>query len=384
MPNILNVNRNDWLYKPENFRAFTLHPKYPIDMTATLLNNRYRIIHKLGTGGFGETFLAQDTQMPSARCCVLKRLKPTATNPQILHLVQQRFQREAAILELLHERNYRIPQLYAYFEESGQFYLVQEWIDGENLVSKMQQQGLCSEGTVKSILISILEVLDYIHSNGIIHRDIKPDNILLRKRDRQPVLIDFGAVKETMATAENNSHNSHSILIGTPGFMASEQANGRPVYASDLFSLGLTAIYLLTGKIPQELEVDAETGEFVWRHLADSISSNLAAVLDKAIRFHPRDRYSSAKEMLEEIQVVLSAIPATAISLPLPTIAEFSSHEKTFWTDLMDLKKITVLGGIIGVLASFAFVFKAPETNLNYSMEKLIPLAKQEQSIPKK
>ncbi|MEZ2273569.1 MAG: serine/threonine protein kinase [Microcoleus sp.] len=356
-----------------------------MDMKPTLLNNRYRIIAKLGTGGFGETFLAQDTQMPSARCCVLKQLKPTAKNPQILHLVQQRFKREAAILELLNERKYRIPQLYAYFEESGQFYLVQEWIDGENLARKIQEQGLCSEGTVKSILISVLEILDYIHAHGIIHRDIKPDNILLRKRDGQPVLIDFGAVKETMATAENSAENSRSILIGTPGFMASEQANGRPIYASDLFSLGLTAIYLLTGKIPQELEVDAETGEFVWRHLAGNISYSLAAILDKAIRFHPRDRYATAREMLAEIQGALSAIPDTEFSLPLPTVAEFKFHsQQAFWADLIDFKKITLLGGLLGALASFAFVLKSPETNLNYSMEKLIPLAKQEQLIPNK
>ncbi|MEJ1937743.1 serine/threonine-protein kinase, partial [Nostoc sp. NIES-2111] len=199
--------------------------------TPTVLNNRYRVIRILAAGGFGETFLAEDTQMPSGRRCLIKKLKPVANNPQIYQLVQERFRREAAILEELGDGCNQIPKLYAYFVENDEFFLVQEYIEGETLQQKLQQ-GLLSEASVKEIISSILPILDYVHSKRIVHRDIKPDNILIRHADGKPVLIDFGAVKETMGTVMTASGNSdRSIVIGTPGFMPSEQLAGRPVFS---------------------------------------------------------------------------------------------------------------------------------------------------------
>ena len=272
-------------------------------MTPTLLNNRYQVLQRLGAGGFGNTFLAEDTYMPSRRRCVIKQLKPVTHDPQAYKLVQERFQREAAVLEELGEGNNQIPRLYAYFSEAGQFYLVQEWIEGDTLTKKVEQGERFSENEVKQILVSLLPVLDYVHSRRMVHRDIKPDNIIIRKRDGLPVLIDFGAVKEAMNTVVNVPGNSaQSMVIGTPGFMSSEQAGGRPTYASDLYSLGLTAVFLLTGKMPQELETDARSGELLWRRYAPDIHSNLAMVLDQAIRFNPRDRFATATAMLNALQ----------------------------------------------------------------------------------
>ncbi|BAU08140.1 protein kinase domain-containing protein [Fischerella sp. NIES-3754] len=271
--------------------------------TPTLLNNRYKLLGVLGGGGFGETFLAEDTQMPSGRRCVIKQLKPVVDNPQVYQLVQDRFQREAAILEELGDGSSQIPKLYAYFIENGQFYLVQEYIEGHTLTQIIQQQGLMSEASVKDILINILPILNYVHSKRMVHRDIKPDNILIRSFDGKPVLIDFGAVKETMGTVVTPSGNSsRSIVIGTPGYMPMEQTAGRPVFASDIYSLGLTAIYLLTGKIPQQLATDPATGEILWRPYALNVSPSLAMVLDKAIQQSPRDRYLSARDMLAALQ----------------------------------------------------------------------------------
>ena len=164
-------------------------------MTITLLNNRYQVIQVLGAGWFGETFLAEDTHMPSRRRCVIKQLKPISNDPQTYQIIQQRFEREAATLEYLGEASDQIPRLYAYFSENGQFYLVQEWVEGQTLTSVIQSQGKLHENTVREILLSLLFVLDYVHSKGIIHRDIKPDNVILRQIDNKPVLIDFGAVK---------------------------------------------------------------------------------------------------------------------------------------------------------------------------------------------
>ncbi len=277
-----------------------------------LLNNRYQVIRTLGSGGFGETFLAEDTQMPSSRRCVIKQLRPIQNNPQIYQLVQERFQREAAILEDLGGYTDQIPTLYAYFQSEGQFYLVQEWIEGDTLTAKLQKQGLFSESAVREILLDLLPVLEYVHSKRIIHRDIKPDNIMLRHRDGKSVLIDFGAVRESMGTVMNSQGNpTSSIVIGTPGYMPSEQAAGRPVYSSDLYSLGLTAIYLLTGKQPQQLESDSQTGEIVWRQYAIQVSPTLAEVLDRAIAYHPRERFSTAREMLSALQLGSASFPPT-------------------------------------------------------------------------
>jgi serine/threonine protein kinase, bacterial len=268
-------------------------------MKAGLLNNRYRIIQTLGRGGFGETYLTEDTHMPSGRKCVLKQLKPIVKQPKTPLWMKERFQREAAILEELGEGHEQIPRLYAYFSEDDKFYLIQEWIEGLTLDQYWEKEGNLHRDEVRQILVQLLPVLDYVHTRRIIHRDIKPENIILRQGDHLPFLIDFGAVKEAMATEINQgSSSTYSASIGTPGYMSSEQAAGRPIYSSDLYSLGLTAIFLLTGKSPNELETDPRNGEIIWQEHAFNLDPELAAVLDKAIRFHPRDRFSTAQEML--------------------------------------------------------------------------------------
>jgi len=272
-------------------------------MKAVLLNNRYRILKTLGRGGFGETYLTEDTHMPSGRKCVLKQLKPIVKNPKTPLWMKERFQREAAILEELGQGHPQIPRLYAYFSEEEKFYLVQEWIEGLTLNQYQEQEGNLHRDEVRQILLQLLPVLDYVHSRRIIHRDIKPENIILSQGDNIPFLIDFGAVKEAIATEVNNdSDSSYSASIGTPGYMSPEQAAGRPIYSSDLYSLGLTAIFLLTGKAPHELETDPRNGEIIWQEHAQNLDPELAEVVNKAIRFHPRDRFSTAQEMFNALQ----------------------------------------------------------------------------------
>ncbi|PSO46773.1 MAG: serine/threonine protein kinase [Cyanobacteria bacterium SW_9_44_58] len=266
-------------------------------MAVVVLNNRYRVIRELGQGGFGKTFLAVDTHLPSERPCVIKQLYPIVSKPKQYQWVRERFQREAAILEELSRGNGQIPQLYAYFAEAETFYLVQEYIEGETLTEKVEKNGILSEREVTNILISLLHVLDYVHRHQIIHRDVKPDNVILRASDGKPVLIDFGVVKEALERVMD-SDRTHSIAIGTPGYMPSEQAGGRPVYSSDLYSLGLTAVFLLSGKPPHTLESDPRTGELLWRNVVPRLHSQLAGIIDRAVCFHPRDRFADAKEML--------------------------------------------------------------------------------------
>lgn len=355
-----------------------------------LLNNRYQIIQTLGRGGFGETSLAIDTHLPSGKKCVIKLLKPIIHEPQIPVWMQERFSTEARILEHLGEECPQIPRLYAYFSEADNFYLVQEFIEGVTLTQKLDQEGTLSQTEVQKILINLLEILDYVHNQRIVHRDIKPDNIILRSSNNQPVLIDFGAVKEAMATImTSNGNSAYSVAIGTPGYMASEQAAGRPIYSSDLYSLALTGIYLLTGKSPQYLKTDSRTGEIVWREAAPNIHSNLASVLDKAIRFHPKDRFATAKEMLTALQ------PTNFITTPISVksrkkeddtteftnqktiavnVASFKEEDNNWFKTLLPL---IILSGI--ALSSFIFGFNVL-LNSNKTSKPEISTQPQEQS----
>ena len=353
-----------------------------------LLENRYQILRALGQGGFGETFLAEDTHLPSGRHCVIKQLKPVNNDPKIYQVIKDRFQREAVMLEELGAANKQIPGLYAYFESDSQFYLVQEYIEGTTLSAHLQTKGTLSESSLREILVNLLPILDYIHSKRIIHRDIKPDNIILRNGDRLPVLIDFGAVKEAMGTLVSPSgHANSSIVIGTPGFMPSEQTAGRPVFSSDLYSLSLTAIYGLTGKTPQDLESDPQTGELIWRKYAPTVSPSLADILDKALQFHPRDRYNNASEMLAALQGN-SQFPSTVVPPPKPpgnfTLTEasmppssggypqqpptvvstsppyYSSPPTNQPRGLGEWQKAVITGGVVGLFILAASVIAVP------------------------
>ncbi len=286
-----------------------------------LVNHRYHIVRVLARGGFSQTFLAEDTHMPSRPQCVLKQLQPPTPDPHLQAEIQTRFQREAAILEMLSQRTSGIPKLYAYFVEQNQYYLVQELIQGQTLKDWIQTAGAQDEVTVKTLLIHILPILAQVHESGIIHRDIKPDNIMLR--DQMPVLIDFGAVKEVVGTViASEGQVASTVVIGTPGFMAPEQAKGHPLPVSDLYSLGLTAIYLLTGQSPLELPFDAQTGELQWQTAAPHLSPGFAAVLNQAIQYYPRDRIPSATAFRQALQSLPETGQHANPSIPPTLVAD--------------------------------------------------------------
>jgi len=286
-------------------------------MIGKLLDYRYQIVKVLATGGFGENYIARDTKRPGNPICVVKHLKPTSTESKVFDTAKRLFQSEAETLEKLGNHD-QIPRLLAYFVDNQDFYLVQEYIEGHPLTEELVPGERWNEHQVVQMLLSVLSILEFVHSHGVIHRDIKPDNIIIRDVDNLPVLIDFGAVKETMQTIVSESGNTpkSSIVIGTPGFMSSEQLSGRPVFNSDLYALGMTAIYLLTGKMPQEFDSDPRTGEVVWKEHAPDVSPELATVLDKAIQSHVRDRFSGANEMLNALQS--ETIATTVLAPPLP------------------------------------------------------------------
>jgi serine/threonine-protein kinase len=268
-----------------------------------LLGNRFRILKTLAEGGFGHTFLAEDTHMPSRRQCVVKQLKPIA-RPDQYQLVKERFEREAFILEKLGESSDQLPKLYAFFNEEGQFHLVQEWIEGLTLTQLREKtllkEGYIGEDIVRKIIVNLLNVLKLIHARKVIHRDIKPDNIIIRQRDNKVILIDFGIVKE-VARLDAFGNPTSSIIAGTGGYMALEQAAGRPVFASDIYSVGMTAIYLQTGKNPLTM-INPHTGEVEWHKYDEDSAEGFAAIIDKAIEPLVRDRYKTTDEMLDDLK----------------------------------------------------------------------------------
>jgi serine/threonine-protein kinase len=267
-----------------------------------LLKHRYQILRILSeAGGFGQTFLAEVTDTPSRRRCVIKKLRPIA-DPEGFKLAQERFRREATVLERLGDSSDRIPKLYAYFVENQEFYLVQELIEGPTLREAVRHAAPLSEKATGEILVALLGVLTYVHEQNVIHRDIKPDNVILRRRDNKPVLIDFGIVKEVLRVCDGSP--APSMTAGTPGYISPEQAAGYPVFASDLYGLGATAIFLLTGKNPQAM-TDPATGRIHWREHAPEVSPSFAAILDKSMESYLHNRYQTVGQMSEELRKAL-------------------------------------------------------------------------------
>jgi serine/threonine-protein kinase len=279
------------------------------------LGGRYQIIKHLGGGGFGQTYLAEDTHLPGNPLCVVKHLKPKLSDALVWETAHRLFETEAQVLYKLNEHS-QIPRLLAHFEEHQEFYLVQEFIAGENLSKELAPSIQFSESRVIALLQDVLQVLVYIHQHHLIHRDLKPSNLIRRKRDSRIVVIDFGAVKQLSAQViQTQGHTTRTIAIGSPGYMPSEQMAGKPRFCSDLYAIGMIGIQALTGMHPKELPEDAKTSELIWRDRTQ-VSLEFADLLDKMIRYDFRQRYQSALEVLADLAPL--AIARAIATPPLP------------------------------------------------------------------
>ncbi|PSN20799.1 serine/threonine protein kinase [filamentous cyanobacterium CCP5] len=267
-----------------------------------LFRERYKILRVLGRGGFGVTYLAQDMQLPSAPLCVVKQLCPKTQNPLSLERAKVRFRREARILASLGSHS-QIPQLLDYFTLNGEFYLVQEFIHGDTLAQEVRQRGRQSEIQVKEFLREIIPVLGFMHRHRIIHRDIKPPNIIRCQDDHRLVLIDFGAVREFLSDGESGVCQSPMTqFVGTPGFAPPEQLALRPCFSSDIYALGMTCLYLLTCRGPIEFGVDSHTGEIQWERSV-TLSPHFTKVLRRMLKAAPDDRYTSIDELARALEL---------------------------------------------------------------------------------
>ncbi|MBW4561991.1 MAG: serine/threonine protein kinase [Mojavia pulchra JT2-VF2] len=298
---------------------FCTHCGEPLPLpVGQVVDKRYKILRQLGQGGFGRTYLAEDKNQ-SHEQCVLKEFAPQAQEKQDLQKAKELFEREANVLKQL--QHPQIPRFHASLQEKlgGRefFFLVQDYIDGDNyyqLLEQRQSQGQTfSEEEVLVLLQKILPVLSYLHSRDVVHRDISPDNLIWRRSDNLPVLIDFGGVKQLPASQGfwfTKLAVNHTLL-GKKGYAPEEQLRqGKVFFSSDLYSLAVTALVLLTAKEPQSL-YDSYQG--IWRWGKEiKVSAKLEAVLKKMLAYQPNARYQSAEQVLKDLPVLISAKPPTS------------------------------------------------------------------------
>ena len=266
---------------------------------ARLLAGRYEINRTLSAGGFGVTFLAQDNQRPGAPQCVVKQLKPARRDDTFLSIAIRLFQTEAEILEKLGTHP-QIPQLLAHFVERKEFYLVQEFVDGHPITDELPVDKRLPEAQVVQLLKDVLEILSFLHDHKVIHRDIKPGNIMRRHLDNKIVLIDFGAVKQ-IQPQEQMDKEGNTVAIGTRGYAPPEQYAGHPNFSSDIYALGMIGIQALTGIPTHQLKPSEETGDISWRDLAN-VSEEIGQIVDKMVRYHFPARYQTASAVLEDLK----------------------------------------------------------------------------------
>ncbi|HEY9703983.1 MAG TPA: serine/threonine-protein kinase, partial [Allocoleopsis sp.] len=270
--------------------------------TKILLGDRYRPLKIIGQGGFGRTFLAIDEAKPSQPKCVIKQFYPQAQGTDNVEKAKQLFEQEAIRLEELGTHD-QIPNLLAYLTQDNRQYLVQQFINGNHLEDELKNTGKFSENQILELLKQLLPVLQYLHENKVIHRDIKPENIIINQEQKY-ILVDFGAAK--LVTGQTLAKKG--TVIGSEGFLAPEQARGKAIFASDIYSLGVTCIYLLTQIHPFQL-IDSYEGKWVWKnYLTTPISDFLTKIIDKMIVEDYEERYQSVAEIIKDLSPITEPV----------------------------------------------------------------------------
>lgn len=305
--------------------------------TTLLLKKRYRAVQELGEGGMSRTFLAVDLDRLNTPC-IIKQFSTHSHKIPLVEKAIELFNQEALRLRDLGDHP-QIPALYGFFEQENHLYLVEEQIAGKNLLKELNVKGAFSEIEIINLLKDVLPILNYIHQHQVIHRDIKPDNLIRRKIDGKLVLVDFGVAKHTLDLWQPKT----GTMTGTIGYAPLEQIRGGKAYpASDLYSLGMTCIHLLTQVPPNQL-FDSLSGELIWRsHLLKNnrfISSKLGEILDKLLQDMVKDRYQNAEEVLQELKdcqpsALTASVPASLPLFPSPLTIIVEAELQAFFPNL--------------------------------------------------
>ena len=273
------------------------------------LAGHYQIVRYLSCGGFSNTYIARDCHLPGKPLCVVKQFQPKVRDAAMLRTAKQLFDREAEVLYQLGNHD-RIPRLLAHFEQANNFYLVQEFIEGQPLDKELIPGKKLIEADAIALIYSILQVLEFVHDKQIIHRDIKPANLIRRSQDNEIVLIDFGAVKEVAVhSVKVGGKTGITVAIGSPGYMPSEQQALKPQFSSDIYAVGMIGIQAVSGLNSLQLSQNACRRDALFEN--DNISSGFAAVLERMVRYDYRQRYKNATEALSALQPLIKSLPQT-------------------------------------------------------------------------
>ncbi|PSB48531.1 hypothetical protein C7B80_05610 [Cyanosarcina cf. burmensis CCALA 770] len=340
--------------------CFNLHCQRPENADSTtrctscdsslILSQRYRAIARIGQGGFGRTYLVEDISLPNSPRCVIKQF----VSPDRSQTANKLFEEEARRLKELGTHP-QIPTFIDYIEQSSGRYIVQEYIHGRNLEAELLETGAFDETKIRDLLIALVPVLEFVHSHQVIHRDIKPANIIRRERDRSLVLVDFGAAKRATQTELAKT----GTTIGSAGYAAPEQVSGKVTFASDLYSLGVTCLHLLTQVEPFDLYSYSED-RWVWQDfLPQAVSPQLERILSRLVAKATTKRYLSAVDALADLNVSqrahyltnpLTDVEVQPVVLEKAIVYESEKRKKRLFNNLI---KATVGSVLLGVILIF-------------------------------
>ena len=284
----------------ESHSGSSIEYGYKVLKSGDLVVERFHIIKELGSGGFATTYLATDLQSGERAKCVVKQLQPKLNSSSVWASAKERLATEAMVLQWL-GKHQQIPEFIGHFEENQQFYLVLEFIEGEEFEQEVHRQVL-NETQAIEFLYDILGILDVVHKQGIIHRDIKPSNLIRRQHDGKMILIDFGAVKEIGTLVfDSTKQTMQTQIIGTPGYMPPEQNNGKPIYSSDIYALGKTVIFGMTDKSPTEWEFKESGVVGAWNQKL-AISEAFLKVIDRMTAENCAKRYRNVRQVSRDLE----------------------------------------------------------------------------------
>jgi eukaryotic-like serine/threonine-protein kinase len=341
----------------------------PLLKIKQLVGGRYLITGYLGGNEGVETYLANNLRRQYQSPCLIKQIELPHSDDHNKIQLERRFVEELSVLERLgyHEQ---IPQLRDHFEENDQFYLVQEYIQGKSLAQKIAQQNL-STAQIIQILDSTLFVLQFIHQNRLIHRNIKPSNLIIRELDQQVIITDFGILHE-IKTRPNLLLDSRSFE--RQNYWPPEQAAGRPTISSDLYAVGMTIIEALTGTKPATFTRE-QTGKLLWEQNL-TLDRRLIKIIDKLIQLDLGQRYQSAEKVLSDLGKINSY--GTLNYQPAKTQLQDSKtahrQRSSRSSKRSSLPLLIGLLGVICLLGSIEFTFPTIRPFYNwYQGQKLLP-----------
>ncbi len=329
-------------------------------MIGKVLQGRYQIVQSLGAGVFGQTYIAIDGEHPENPKCVVKQLKVTSLQPSHLDTLRLRFLTETQTLKQLGHHN-QIPELIACFEEYERFYLVQEFVEGHALTAELplnRDSGyFWTESEVVTFLTNVLEILDFVHSQGVIHCDVKPENLIRRASDGKLVLIDFGSIVPVDFSADSILP-IYRIPVTSLGYIPPEQFIGQTQLNSDIYALGMMAIQALTGLTPLQLKIDPQSNEIIWRTRQTPVSDYLATVVSRMIRYNHKDRFQTVTEVLEALQQIPLESHLHTLEVEYSVLEETGNwHSQLDKPSANSRKKSTLLTSVrVGLVANSLFM----------------------------